>query len=396
VLVKPLPLNNYVHDYVPMNWPHVIEVPELYGIEIELEGKGGITHPPPSVMAKWDIHQDNSLRKLNPGDEAIEYVTKIPEAREPTFQSVKFMMDWLNNPKLKVYDSYRTSIHVHVNCMADTLMTVCNFITLCIIFDELLVSQNGDHRIGNNFCLRSKDAEGQIIDLVKSMEMNGTVFGVGQNNRYSSINYASLNKFGTVEFRSLECTTDLLRIIHWIRTIDFIKQKAKTFENPQDVIRKFSQMSAQEFLFSILETCAPKYHKVLGYEDMLHQGMRLAQEFAYCSKWVVQDGPKKPVPKMKKAPQAFVDIEGQVFNQIHVQAHGADAVQMVQAAQQNANDLAQFIQGNPGQAPAGHMQGQWAAPPPPAPVQVDGWGDPIPDPDDDFFDDEPPMEDDDF
>lgn len=324
---KPLLLNNKVSDYVPMHFDKCAITNELFGIEVELEGAGGITNATQELLSIWDVHNDGSLRKLKPNDEAIEYVTRVPGTMDETLHAVKVLTTFLNNPKLKVYDSYRTSIHVHVNCMADTMMQVCNFITLCILFDELLTSQNGDHRIGNNFCLRSKDAEGQIIDLIKSIEMNGNIFGVSQNNRYSSINFASLNKFGTVEFRSLECTIDPLRIVHWVRTIDHLKRASRTFENPQDVIRKFSQLSAQEYLFTALETCAPKYYKVLGYEDMLFNGMRLAQEFAYCSKWVVKElnrGERKPStdwPALKKNQVAqYLEQQALMGNNIAIQA----------------------------------------------------------------------------
>jgi len=283
---KPVKVNEKLSEFMPANYPVTLNYTELFGVEIELEGKGGISLMTNELYEYWSPHNDGSLRKLKPGDEAIEYVFKEPLTYEHTAKAIKMMTTFLTRPQVVVYDSYRTSIHVHVNCMSDTLLHVYNFITLAILFDELFVSQNGDHRIGNNFCLRARDAEGQVEDLINSIQKTGAVFSVDAHHRYSSVNFASLAKFGTVEFRSLECTTDPIRIMHWINTINSLKKASRTFENPQEIVRKFSQMDINEFMYQTLGVSAPKYMAVPGYQHMLFDGMRLAQDFAFCSDWV--------------------------------------------------------------------------------------------------------------
>lgn len=297
---KPMCLNEKLGSQIPSDWQDSYTNTEMFGIEVELEGKGGIKLPNQAVHDMWVAHNDGSLRVIGPGDEAIEYVTRKPYDLANTIKAVKALMDFLNQPHIEVYDSYRTSIHVHVNCIADTIMHVYNFITLSILFDELFVSQNGEHRIGNNFCLRSSDAQGQIQDLVKSIEHHGSIFGINAQNRYNSVNFGSLLKFGTVEFRSLECTTDTIRILHWIKTIANLKQAGRLFSDPQEIIRKFSQISMQEFMYSVLGPCADKYMQVPGYEIMVFNGMRLAQDFAFCSKWVPRTEEAKKKTKVYK------------------------------------------------------------------------------------------------
>lgn len=73
-----------------------------------------------------------------------------------------------------------------------------------------------------------------------------------------------------------------------------------------DVISKFSNMGVKDFLFMVLGPYAIKYSLVPGFEGMLHSGMRIAQDFAYCSEWKpmkVGDQPKKPNKKVAYKPQ---------------------------------------------------------------------------------------------
>jgi hypothetical protein len=178
----------------------------------------------------------------------------------------------------------------------ETWRTVYNFITLCIILDELIASPNGEHRVGNNFCLRFVDAEAVIENLCDLMANYGNIYEVPSNMRYSSINFASLRKFGTVEFRSLECTTDLNRVSDWINVCQRIKEVSRGFQTPIDIIGLFSKYNEEEFLNRVLGAFAAVYSKVPGYKLMLKRGMRIAQDFAYSSQWVSAEKSKQPNP----------------------------------------------------------------------------------------------------
>ena len=345
---KPMMLNEKLGEQLPLHFEESVQVTELYGIEVELEGKGGIANPTDKIMENWVKHNDGSLRKLNPGDEAVEYVSRIPQNKIKTTKALMDLIEFLTGPNKVVYDSYRTSIHVHVNCMADKMIHVYNFITLCIIFDELLASQNGEHRIGNNFCLRARDAEGQIADLIGSINAHGSIFGLNGQWRYSAINFASLCKFGTVEFRSLECTTDLKRIVDWVQVIDNLKNASRQFDNPHQIIRGFSQsFSVQDFCKKILGNSAQKYIEVPGYDRMLFEGMRLAQDFAFCSKWVAKAQPQAKAKKLKDfdleaggawpaPPPGAAPLQNHIWQQYFVQQ---DA-QALAAAHAELNNLA--------------------------------------------------------
>jgi len=259
------------------------QTPDAFGIEVELEGQN--LNAPISVQTFWTPHHDGSLRKFKHGDYAIEFVSRQPYPYLMTQKSINVLFSWLNSPEVKVYESYRTSIHVHVNYAMETYRTIYNAMTLSLILDELLVSQNGEHRIGNNFCLRAKDAMGQVIDLIRSIERGHNFFDLSANDRYSSINFAALLKFGSIEYRSLECTTHEGRLMHWIRTLQYIKDSARLYKNPTEIIQQFSQKGPYDFLQDVLSSSALKYFNVPGFYNMLFNGMRIAQDFAYCSDW---------------------------------------------------------------------------------------------------------------
>lgn len=257
---------------------------DAYGIEVELEGKNFL-NPPDDVNLYWAGHKDGSLRIKNPGDCALEYVSRQPFPMPLTEKAITALFNYLTSPGVKVYDSYRTSIHVHVNFAQETFRTVYNMMCLSLILDELLVSQNGEHRVGNNFCLRAKDAYGQVQCLINSINNGHNFFDIPQNDRYSSINFASLLKFGSIEFRSLECTTHEGRLLHWIGTLAQMKESAKKYTNPTEIISQFSALGPKGFLQSVLGPFSSKYILVPEVNDMLFNGMRIAQDFAYCSEW---------------------------------------------------------------------------------------------------------------
>ena len=291
-------LDDRIINYIPLQ-NAAIAHPDAYGIEVELEGKNFVG-PPESVQTYWHQVKDGSLRIKALGDSATEYVTNEPLPIQSAEKAITVLFSYLTRPGVMVYDSHRTSIHIHVNFGMETYRTVYNFITLCLILDELLVSQNGEHRIGNNFCLRAKDALGQVQSLITSISNGHNFFDIPKDDRYSSINFASLTKFGSIEFRSLECTTHEGRLLHWIGTLAEIKKFSKLFGNPTEIVQMFSAIGPRQFLDKALGPYARKYLSVQNVEGMLFNGMRIAQDLAYCSAWNEFSQAEKDAIKAKK------------------------------------------------------------------------------------------------
>jgi hypothetical protein len=289
---------------------------DAFGIELELEGRGLVPAVPQHAL--WDYfttHEDNSLRVIREDGERIEYVFKQPFDYDTTIKATKILFDHLNSDKAEVFESYRTSLHVHVNCGRESMRTIYNFITLSLMFDELFSSTAAKHRIGNNFCLRARDAQYQIEELIMSIQGHSGPWALNSNHRYSSINFVSLNKFGTIEFRIMECMTDFKRAKHWIDTLQALKAAARNFTDPRDVIKNFSKYTLEEFMTVVLGDCAPYYMRQAEWQPLLVSGMRLSQDFAFCSQWKTQVPKVNPQeakpPKFGKAAHdngAFADM----------------------------------------------------------------------------------------
>lgn len=333
---RPLPMDRTFAEVFDENYGGGLkanaEVKDQIGFEIELEGMHVIQKVADHDLYKFfKLEPDGSLRVLKKGAECTEYVFKKPLDLRQADKAIKTMMDFLTSKGVEVFDSYRTSIHVHVNCCGETHRHLANFLTLAIIFDELFTSQNGKYRIGNNFCLRSRDAEGQVRDLCNSIRAYGNFFNVQGTHRYSSVNIASLTKFGTVEFRSLECTTDYERVIHWVRTLQALKEASRQYKDPREIIAKFSQRGPLGFLISHLGQQYAKYAAVPGYDIMLRDGMRLAQDFAFCSEWLNSADKNVPQPKKLRKTGLFAQYEDVIYG--HAPAPlGAHAAQPAQPA----------------------------------------------------------------
>lgn len=303
---KPMRLNDHLGPSY-YGYAYEKDKADLFGIELELEGRG-IRTDAAKIRTLWDIHNDGSLRRRDAADDALEYVLRKPLPKTETLTAIQLLFQFLTKPDVRVYDSYRTSTHVHVNFLNDTMITLYNFITLAILTDELLVSLNGEHRVGNNFCLRFIDAPAVIDQMVKSIKVHGTINDVGRDNRYGSVNLCSLFKFGSIEFRSLECTTDFERLDHWVSTLQALKDAARTYDNPMSIIQEYSMMGDDQFLYKVLGGRALKYLRVGDYKGMMRRGMRLAQDFAYCAEWKqVDEGQYKP----KKGTKSFDDAIAQ-------------------------------------------------------------------------------------
>lgn len=300
---------------------------DLLGVEVELEGKNLYPIEDKGFMKLWEAVPDGSLKVYNPGEQAIEYRFVIPLNLQDTDSALYELQHHLGKKNVEIFDSGRTSVHVHVNCNNETMAVIYNYLTLSVIFDELLVSQNGQRRIGNNFCLRVKDAEGFVVSLAESVRHYGNLDALQHNNRYSSINPMSLFKFGSVEFRSMECTIDRLRLIHWVKTLLAIKNAARTFANPAEIMGAFSQLGPERFFLNILGPQAIRYMRVPDRHKMLFQGLRLVQEFANAATWEPWEGGtavKRTRGKTKLIPMS--DYYGSLLAAQALQAQQANGV----------------------------------------------------------------------
>jgi hypothetical protein len=245
------------------------------GIEIEVEGERL-----PHAEKFWRNEEDGSLR----GPETREYVLDKPMTLKEARVALAYLDAQYKVCDSKVYDSVRAGVHVHINVQKLNMIELYNFMTLYIILEEVLVKWCGPHREGNLFCLRTCDADYLLVRLQVAAETKRFGDLVSDNLRYASMNVKALGTYGSLEFRAMRGTRDLDLIYKWAEVLLNLREVAKGYENPYKIIERFSVGQAKGFLQDMLGDDV-KHFICDGYEGMLIDGMRRAQDIAYCVDW---------------------------------------------------------------------------------------------------------------
>lgn len=261
---------------------------DMYGVEIEVEYNASLdTNIQKSVQQFWSVVNDGSLRTYGKsGDFAYEFRYTKPLNSFTSAVAVKQLCHVLNTETKEIYNSGRTSTHVHVNVCNINRLQIMNLITLSIIFDEFLVAQHHPFRSGNLFALRYVDAEWPIRFLVSSVSGPRFRNFTNGNHRYASVNLASIGTFGTIEFRAMDGELNSQRINQWVFCLHQLKRRASEYKNPREIIERFHKMGASAFLADHI----PSYY-VLNTPssrsmEMMSRGIIMAADLAYSSDWV--------------------------------------------------------------------------------------------------------------
>jgi hypothetical protein len=241
------------------------------GLEIEIEGG---PFPISLITRKWLPTIDGSLR-----GNALEYVLTHPIGRTEVKENLLILIKELVKSGTKINSSDRCGVHVHLNVQENSIKEVINILTLYFILEDLLVAYCGNDREGNSFCLRARDAE-EIIDCIRENIINKSFYFDARKFRYAAVNLCALEKFGSIEFRSLRTPVDLMEILTWVEMLLRIKDRALSFEKAEDIVSALSINGAEQFLAQTLG----HYAELLQHpnmEVMLMDGVRRAQLIAY-------------------------------------------------------------------------------------------------------------------
>ena len=256
------------------------------GIEIEIEGRNLIREVPKF----WNVVEDNSLRAEAPYG-AFEYVLKIPVSRAKVSQRLNFLQEELRKGGSVLRPSDRCGVHIHVNCQELTCKQTMNFALLYLVFENLLVRWCGSEREGNLFCLRASDADTILHGLSICMERDNFHYVQKSDFRYASINLAALQKFGTLEFRSMGTPKNFNKINNWVRLLLKVFDSSKVYTEPYEIVEAMSAQGGQGYTRQVFQELS----RELACDDMNRlcmEGVRRIQQIAYT--------PKKPSPENKK------------------------------------------------------------------------------------------------
>lgn len=252
------------------------------GLEIECEGN---TLQKEALPPNWVYHKDGSLR----GKDNAEYVMYKPVPFSKVPDHVKALWDMFETRGTKLDLSNRTSVHVHLNVQRFHMNRLCAFLTMWYALEEILTKWCGDHRVGNLFCLRAKDAHGVITAVKKYIQYDGN-WSLADGFHYAGMNCQALQKFGSLEIRTLRGPTEPDPILDWVSILERLYVLSGDYPDPRDIIANFSGHDPVEFMDMLLGPWGEAVRSEVEMtteqiRDSLYEGIRLAQDVSYCRDW---------------------------------------------------------------------------------------------------------------
>lgn len=241
------------------------------GMEIEIEADSVI---PLIGIPGWTSVPDGSLR-----GQSIELVLTSPVDRSVLPGYLREVEDRIKECNVKVKDTGRAGVHVHLNMQERTPAQVFNFICAFMIFEDSLIDFCGDIRVGNLFCLRTRDAEALIDSLVAAI--NARDFRSLRNDevRYAALNTTALSRYGSLEFRSMRSTTDPALLLEWVDLLLLVEAWAMSFSDPISLMQAFSQRGTAAIHDDVFGE-----RMTIPYDPQsMYEGVRQAQIIAYAT-----------------------------------------------------------------------------------------------------------------
>lgn len=290
------------------------------GLEHEYEGVKDSTLPKHTFADFWTYHEEGSLK-----DHGAEYVFATPMFGVDAYNALEWLVAHAKDSGWKC--TKRTGIHVHIDVRD---LTVPQLAGMCILYaavEPILYAWVGEGRDTSHFCIplyRADEALLGACSIIRSAfnddkEDGHSALGVAEEfQRYAGFNLQALHKFGSIEFRHLQTTHELSRIVDWVNMV--MSLKAAAFKLPQSdgaVVRMIQRMGAKELLHYIFpEHLAVKLYTPKSEEEFLIRGLPSARDIAIhgCGNtaWVKKDFPRgehKGFNKwMKEASNAKGDI----------------------------------------------------------------------------------------
>lgn len=279
------------------------------GLEIECEGN---KFPKDSPTEGWKYVHDGSLR----GQDNAEYVLKTPVRFTEVPEYVNSLFKALDDYGTVLDFSNRTSVHVHLNVQDFHLDRLCAFTSLYFCLEEILTEWCGEHRVGNLFCLRAIDAPATVFQLKRFFQADG-VWSISDRLHYAGLNIHALQKFGSIEIRTLRGVTDPDTVIKWVSILQRLYELSDTYTDPRQVVDGFSGNGPEAFLKNILgdlyddvvsEVCEDKDCDFIS--EALYRGIRIAQDLCYCRDWsqfVRQEIAEDPFGRVRKVRYSLDD-----------------------------------------------------------------------------------------
>lgn len=310
--------------YVTLRLPPKVKRAGEVGVEVEVEGR----RLPKEPDLPWVYHVDHSLR----GAENAEYVLDKPVLFSEIDGHVDGLYAMLTKAKATLDDSNRTSVHVHLNVQPFFLNRLASLMGLYFTFEEIFAEWCGEHRVGNLFCLRAKDAPA-IVSQIRRFIRTGMQAPLRDHHHYAGLNGNAIHKFGSLEFRTLRGVSDPSVIKTWVSILRRLYDLSEVYTDPREICSEFSYAGPQHFFDHILGDRAAVIRQGIEFDEerigtSLYEGIRLAQDICFARDWSrykpleYKEDPFHRPAKKRGAPTGF-DIDA-AMNEVMEDFEGED------------------------------------------------------------------------
>lgn len=243
------------------------------GIEIEVEGNAPF---PDNAPANWRYEPDGSLRGYS-----MEYVIDRPIALKEVESHVQALLDMFKAYDIKIHDSFRAGVHVHLNVQQLTTYQLGTLAAIYYTLETALVKYCGSSREGNYHCLRREDAEGSYLLLCDALR-NGDLHLLGTDNiRYASLNLRALSRYGSLEFRAMATRPGFSQILPWCTIITRMRDYAVQVMNRPELAYDFSLKGPKLWATDIIGEDMYELIKYDNIEREMTRNLRQCQMLIY-------------------------------------------------------------------------------------------------------------------
>lgn len=204
---------------------------QLMGVEVETE-RCVHSYDTYNILFKGlgvETKEDGSLRRIG-NLRAWEFITK------PTrLANLMPIMKAFYAAGAFTEENYsdRCSIHVHANCTDMTWEQVSNVALIYTVVEEILFAfvnerpgqRDGWSRDTNIYCVPWNQCRNHL-NLVNNF-IQAPAVPLARWQKYTALNLAPLSTYGTVEFRHMHGTADMVKVGKWLNIIGAIMKCAK-------------------------------------------------------------------------------------------------------------------------------------------------------------------------
>lgn len=269
------PLFDKIREKLPKDWSFG-HLNTLIGMEIELENSSGVGNFP--VPSPWTTKGDGSLR--NGGIELISAAHRPEEFPE----SLALVLTWLHAGCRPDF-SWRTSVHVHMDCSNMKVEDFKKLIILYFLFENSLFQfANPGRRDTNIFCAPLTRVDfysiRSFLNASAGNEKDGLFDLTRTIQKYSALNLAHMFDFGTLEFRHLRGTSNIEQLLTWVGLILKLREAAERLsltELNTQILSLNTTSSYDEFTEAVFGDYKPMLVSPLT-QRFLSEGVSLTKE----------------------------------------------------------------------------------------------------------------------